>query len=138
MRNDSRLGILPTMQRPSVAKQVCYWVLALALFGVRLADAHVHVCLDGQEPRASLHVADDGVHHAGAATLQSHNDRDLKVSEAGAVKKGDSTDLLILAAAWSLVDQIAFVTADAPQSAAVTPALPTRSHLRPPLRGPPC
>ena len=126
------------MQRPSIAKQICYWVLALALFGVRLADAHVHVCLDGQEPRASLHVADDGVHHTGAATLQSHNDRDLKVGEAGAVKKGDSTDLLILASASSLVDQIAFVTADAPQSTAVTPALPNRSHLRPPLRGPPC
>lgn len=124
------------MRRPSISKQICYWVLTLALFAVRSADAHMHMCLDGQEPRASLHVADGGVHHSGPAS-QTHNDQDLKVVGDGGAKKSESADLWVLSTAWSLVDHLSFFTAEPPQYTAVAPTLSIRSHLRPPLRGPP-
>lgn len=125
------------MRRPSVYKQICYWVLTLALFAVRSADAHVHMCLDGQEPPASVHVADGGVHHNDATASPTHNDQDVKVVSDAGVKKGESADLWVLSTAWSLVDQLAYFTAEPPQCTAVAVNLSIRSHLRPPLRGPP-
>lgn len=133
-----RLGILPTMRPRSVFKQSCYWAFALLLFAVRSADAHVHLCLDGQEPPASVHVADGGVHHGGSGELQAHNDRDVKYALEGVFKKGESgDDLLLLSAIWSLAGLLAPSTAEPPQYTASLPAFATRSHLRPPLRGPP-
>jgi hypothetical protein len=125
------------MRRPSVSKQICYWVLALALFAVRLADAHVHICLDGQEPRTSLHVADSGFHHDNADVLLPHNDQDVEAVDDGVSKKGESADLLLLPTLWSLVDFVPRYTVEPPRYAAVAPVISFRSHLRPPLRGPP-
>ena len=125
------------MRPPPVFKQICYWAFALLLFAVRSADAHVHMCLDGQEPRTSLHVADGGIHHGGAGASQEHNDKDVKYAGDGVFKKGESADLLLLATIWSLVDFLSPYTAELPQHPAAILALPVLSHLRPPLRGPP-
>lgn len=126
------------MRRPSISRQICYWVLALALFVARSADAHFHLCLDGQEPRASVHVADGGIHHSDETVPQTHDDQDVKVVSDSVVKKGESAaDLWVLATAWSLVDYLSYFTAEPPQYTAVAPSLSIRSYLRPPLRGPP-
>lgn len=124
------------MRGPSV-KQICYWVLALALFAVRSVDAHVHLCLDGQEQRTSLHVADAGVHHVDPDVLETHNDKDVKFVGDGAFKKGESTDLWLLSSVWSLVNFTSLYTSEPPRDASVARLLSIRSYLRPPLRGPP-
>lgn len=126
------------MRGSSAFKQICYWALVLALFAVRSADAHMHLCLDGQEQRASLHVADGGVHHTDPAGLrQTHNDKDVKFVGDGIFKKGDSADLWVLSTVWSIVDFVPQYGMEPPQYAATTPAFSSLSHLRPPLRGPP-
>lgn len=132
-----QFGILHPVHRPSLSKQICYWVLALALFAARSADAHIHMCLDGQEPPVSVHVTDDGVHHDDAPGLQAHNDKDVKIVSDAGTKKSEASDTLVFAALWSLVDRIPFFSADPPQDTALAPARAVRSHLRPPLRGPP-
>ena len=125
------------MRSPSAFKQICYGAFALLLFAVRSADAHVHMCLDGQEPLASLHVADAGVHHTDAGVQQQHNDKDVKYASDGTFKKGESADLLLVATVWSLVNFLSPYTAERPPHVASTPVLPVRAYLRPPLRGPP-
>ncbi len=125
------------MRRPSVSRQVCYWVLILALFAVRAADAHTHFCLDGLEPRAALHVADGGIHHSGERDPQSHTDQDVKVVGDGALKQGESADLWIPPTAWSVVDYLSVFAAEPPQPAAVASTPSIQFNLRPPLRGPP-
>lgn len=72
-----------------------FWVLALALVGVRTSGAHLHLCFDGQEPRSSLHVADSEPTCPGAAVSQvPHQDEDIDVGALAAVlaKKGAHAD----------------------------------------------
>lgn len=130
------------MRPPSPFKHLCYWAFALLLITVRSADAHVHLCLDGQEPPAALHVADGGVHHAGAETQQAHQDqahqdKDVKYSVDGTFKKADANDVWFIATVWSLVASLPARTAEPPQYAEATPCPSDPFHLRPPLRGPP-
>lgn len=125
------------MPRPSASKQICYWVLVLALFAVRAADAHTHLCLDGLESRATLHMADGGIHHSDERDAQSHNDQDVKAGGDGVLKKGESADLWIPSTAWSVVDYLSVFAPEPPQPAALTPTASIQFNLRPPLRGPP-
>lgn len=39
------------------------WVLAIAMLPVRIVNAHIHLCLDGQEPPTSVHFQDVPTHH---------------------------------------------------------------------------
>lgn len=132
-----RFGILRAMRSPSPLKQLCYWAFALLLITVRSADAHVHMCLDGQEPPAALHVADGGVHHAGANAPQEHQDKDVKYSVDGTFKKADVGDVWLIATVWSLLASEPADTAELPQFRQAAPRTSDPFHLRPPLRGPP-
>lgn len=68
------------------------WVIAFALLCVRTADAHVHLCFDGQEPRSSLHVADRApVCHKNDGT---HLDQDIDALGAVMAKKSADIDTL--------------------------------------------
>lgn len=133
-----RLGILRAMRPPSRFKQLLYVAFALLLITVRSADAHVHVCLDGQEVPASLHVADGGVHHASVNAQQGHQDKDVKYGIDGTFQKSDTADVWLAAIVGSLVASLPAPTADLPQYGQAAPPPPSEPfHLRPPLRGPP-
>lgn len=75
----------PIMRRHVPSMTWLLWVVAFALLIVRTADAHVHLCFDGQEPRSSLHVLDrtSGCHK----TDGSHQDKDVDALGAVAAKK---------------------------------------------------
>lgn len=115
------------------------WLLTLicaALLFARLGGAHVHLCLDGSEPPASLHVTDSG-HHADHHDGQTHDDRDVSLLGDALTKSGKSGfDLpFVLAALWLatvLFARLRITAADSPPPY----ASPPRFH-RPPLRGPP-
>ena len=67
-------------------------LIALAIFALPASGAHLHLCLDGAggEPPASVHVSDDGGHHAEGAD-RTHRDVDVSLeSEALAKKVGGS------------------------------------------------
>lgn len=136
VRNARDLGILTPMRR-SVSTQFSLWVLALALLAVRVDSAHWHMCLDGQEPRASLHVTDAAVHHAGSEDTADHNDQDVDAGTAAIFKHGDLVDSWAVGTVWSLVRHLSTFIDESPLSAAITSPLSFIPHLRPPSRGPP-
>lgn len=115
------------------------WLLTLicaALLFARLGGAHVHLCLDGNEPPASLHVTDSG-HHADHHDGRAHDDRDVWLVGDALTKPGKwGLDLpLLLAALWLvtvLFARLRITAADPPQRAASPPRF-----CRPLLRGPP-
>jgi hypothetical protein len=140
VRVDSFFGILMAMVRHSTLA-VLLWVLAVALLPIRMANAHLHLCLDGREQPVSLHVQDVPA-HAGAehAADEGHNDRDVDFSAslltaklAGGIDDAPSALLhvYVLAALLPIERPIVPVTdfRGTDFTSVVT--------LRPPVRGPP-
>ena len=116
------------------------WAVAIALIGVRTTGAHLHLCLDGSEPYASVRVSDSEVaSDRGAHAQGTHQDQDVDaVGTATFAKKHaqDHTAVVVdvVHAVVALVPPPQRVRGDAePQS--LVPRLP--DLFRPPLRGPP-
>ena len=113
------------------------WLLAIAVLAVRVGDAHLHICGDGQEQPIALHVADTpGQHHSDEG---AHKDRDLDISGPTLIKKAGGLDELTLAPllAFALVVLLPVIRRIEPL-ADTAPVVPTPLFsLRPPLRGPP-
>lgn len=115
------------------------WLLTLvcvALLFARLGGAHLHLCFDGSELPASLHVTDSG-HHADHHDGQAHSDRDVSLLGDALTQPGKlGLDLpLLLAAFWLAVLVFArprMIQADPPRVTISPPRF-----CRPPLRGPP-
>lgn len=138
MRKGTRLGILRIMHRYS--RSVWIWSFILALITMQLGDAHMHLCFDGQEPPASLHVYDTSRHHPPLGMDETHTDKDVNVDVASAVlakKAGTSGDMPgpIRTDAPSLLLPVY----RAAHSFAALPLLPAslRWYFQPPQRGPP-
>jgi len=115
------------------------WVLAVASLPLRVADAHLHLCLDGQESAISVHTDDAPSHFDPESSAPGHDDRDVEIPSTTAVWKHDAGAQLALACVFSGVLGIAL-----PEGAAVPPvaapppaAFPSVFVLHPPVRGPP-
>ena len=121
------------------------WLLALAcltLLFMQMGGAHLHLCFDGKEPPASLHLADSdhhADHHGGHhAAGEAHSDLDVPLAGDALTKPGKlnlDLPLLLLAALW-----LGFLCAARQGERPRDPphALASSHHLRlPPLRGPP-
>ena len=117
------------------------WVVALALLTVRIADAHVHMCFDGQEAPSSLHVSDPTAlcHLPNGSSGGTHQDQDIDAVGAVLAKKdsqAQSVDPLPIA-------DIVLLLLAPPRGGVIPDAAPAdltvnRPYLRlPPLRGPP-
>ena len=75
-------------------------VLVLAvLLVVRVAGTHVHLCFDGQEPGASIHLVDAFDPMQFAAVEPAHDDTNIDLGSIGVAK----LDLLALALIVSIV-----------------------------------
>ncbi len=114
------------------------WLVLIALVATRLADVHLHLCFDGQEPRSAVHMADGAIHADEHHTQNTHSDRDVNVAGDALLKKtGDTNDLLILA----FFPAFLYLLRPARNlwSRFLLAPAPARSLflLRPPLRGPP-
>ncbi len=115
--------------------------LVFLFAGVANVHAHVHLCLDGQEPPAAMHVDDphDLDHHVDhhADEVDSHQDVDVDVP-AQVVAKTLKVELPCLGpiASWEGFEPFVAETGAIPEvDRSFSPAaLP---HWRPPLRGPP-
>jgi hypothetical protein len=114
---------------------------------MRISGAHLHLCFDGSEPPLSYHVADSGIHHEDAhdhglthepAHEQSHDDRDLDVGQDLLIKKLAAKDLTLALITFALLLFLVSVSSGMARTAYLPPpSKRLRSHLRPPLRGPP-
>jgi hypothetical protein len=123
-----------TNRRTSIVLILCSILLLLRIGGV-----HLHLCFDGQEPPATLHLLDGGSEHMlDDADPLPHKDGNLDEASASIVKSLLATFdlpllLLTVLVAWLRASQPAF---PAPQRGD-RPLRRSPSFLLPPLRGPP-
>jgi hypothetical protein len=116
---------------PPLRTWLCLALLAMLV--IRLGEMHLHLCFDGQEPAAAVHVGDLPSHDDG-----SHSDQDVELSTTqGLVKKAgvDTLDLLFICLVVLLL--LPVLRRITPPRAVLffSPAQP--AYFLPPVRGPP-
>lgn len=132
---DRQLTIRMTRRSPIVK---LLWLLAIALLLVRVGDAHLHLCLDGQQYPVAIHVQDAPTHQGPEASFDGHNDIDVDLSIAPWIKKMGVDEMPIMVFAAVLLVLLLPVLLDAIRPAQLLiPSLPSVFTLRPPPRGPP-
>ena len=116
------------------------WTVVFAVLAVRLADTHLHLCFDGQEAPATVHLADASVHHDLEHDDESaHADQDVDPFIGTVVKSNDKTQPLFAFIVGTLLT-LDLLPPDhgVPPLDRDTPlATDPPFYLRPPLRGPP-
>jgi hypothetical protein len=115
------------------------WVAVLALVIVRTADAHMHLCLDGDIQRTSVHVSDTaGVCDSGDDSQTEHQDQDVNVFGAALAKKSADADVVNLPAILPVVlALLPLQRAVVPHDVTDDPAPKLPYLFLPLLRGPP-
>jgi len=129
------------MWRRLRSNPVLLWTVVLAILAVRLSDTHLHLCFDGQEPPASVHLADASVHHDEDhhGGDETHADKDINPFVGTVVKIDDDTQPLLAVIVGSLL-AFELIPLDPAVPAFAGERLPATDppfYLRPPLRGPP-
>ncbi len=125
---------MPTLiaNRRFLAALLCSLLLVL-----RVGEAHLHKCFDGNESAASLHFIDVGVEHSVEAGVE-HQDSNIKITTAELSKPPlfdfDIPPVLLLALLFLLAATTGPVALIRKASVGWVRAA---SWLRPPLRGPP-
>jgi hypothetical protein len=109
--------------------------LVVAALFVRVAGIHLHLCYDGQEAPATLHMVDAGLHDD--HDTSSHQDLDVQLDDVLTKSAKSGFNLPAIAGTHVLpfalpgvLHRIAVFTGD-------TPPHSTTGFLRPPLRAPP-
>lgn len=132
------------MQRLAFTPRLLIALLCVAVLLLRVGGAHLHLCFDGSEPPVSMHLGDSGVHHADDAgndgpAADGHADRDVGIGADALLKKpSGSVEIPVLAILCGLLLIYLARRRDALPVFIPAPKLsPVRTHLRPPLRGPP-
>src|SRR3546814_17348652 len=118
-------------------RYVLLTLLCVSVLVARVSGAHMHFCLDGSEPRASLHVLDgfDMRHDAGMDA--PHDDVDILLGEQTLSKSGQSSvDLRRLLIATLCLLRLRPKRRE-PIVLLVVTDHRAAAHLRPPTRGPP-
>lgn len=118
-------------------KQCLMVLLGLTFLNASSFGAHLHLCLDGKDPRSSLHVF-DGPEQVHVGVSSEHNDVDVNIADKVVAKvfKYDDSSPAAPPAVWkapafTLIDAIAQPIDSAEQTIA------SLRFLLPPLRGPP-
>ncbi len=108
------------------------------LLVVRVGGAHLHLCFDGGEPPASLHLMDHGLHHGAPGMDAGHQDADMAVAGEVLVKLAElDLDLPVLLLAALLVWSVLQAPRQPVPGYRNPFAFYAARTLRPPLRGPP-
>src|SRR5687768_10089613 len=106
-------------------------VVLLAFIGVRMGDAHLHVCFDGQEAPLTVHTADGAVHRDEHHQESENNDRDVEL-EAALFKASSDVDVFLPVVAFFFLP-IVYQTRRVAAKPERPPLLRPLSKLRPPL-----
>jgi hypothetical protein len=119
--------------------RLALWLVLTVMLGVRLGDAHLHLCFDGQKPPASVHVdhasGHDADHHQD--TDECHADKDVSLLTAGFFKEG-ATDIPGLLVTLFVLFALMPVKGISLRGRGIAiHRLDPPDYLRPPLRGPP-
>lgn len=113
------------------------WLLAVVLVPIRSANAHLHMCLDGQKQAVAMHLFDVPTHDG--AHLNGHTDRDIQLDASLSTSKLKSVEAGSIAV-WTSYVIALLVPAESSDAPPATVALPLSTpllDLLPPSRGPP-
>ena len=112
------------------------WTFVLAVLTVKVSGAHVHLCMDGEEPPASVHIAD--LHNDEHHQDEGQADKDVNPLFGTLAKKG-GLDFDVALAITLTVLSWDLPVARAGPFPAESESIPTDDSIywRPPLRGPP-
>lgn len=126
------------MPRSRPQRLTWIWLFIAALIVGRVEGAHLHLCFDGQEPPATVHLT-DGVHHDDAHQLdEEHVDQDVDLFGATLVKKADSGTDLQTPFVTSISVLLPVESRRSSRPEILTHPSPRRLlYLDPPPRGPP-
>ena len=128
------------MLRLRFQTRVLLILLCIGIVMMRGGGAHLHYCFDGTEPPVTVHFENHpGAHHVGGTISGSVNtDFDVGLGVDVLTKKSLPSDLLLLIAVAGFA---LFLLRRRPSNfvcpSIVLPIRPSRTYLRPPLRGPP-
>lgn len=115
-------------------------LLCLALLAVRGVGQgiHLHLCFDGSEPAAALHISDAEPHHQELGNGPLHDDIDLSLVDdaLGKIVKAH-LDLPVLLAVCALLLLLPRTRAVIPRPAAILRFVAEPRFTRPPSRAPP-
>lgn len=114
-------------------------LIAIAIVAAPANGAHLHLCLDGNEPPATVHLADDGSHHDDGQMQATHHDFDVSLrAEALGKKRTGTLDLpTVVVAAFVLFASRSTPAVTVPVNAdSLSEPAPVLTVL-PPLRAPP-
>ena len=123
---------------PTKHNRLVLLLCSAMLLVLRVGGAHLHVCFDGQEALATVHVLDGGQEHGDDGAPERHQDENLDDGASSLVKNfGADNDAPTL----PTTDFLAFITLTAATTAPVDrlrlPSFDTGARLLPPPRGPP-
>lgn len=105
---------------------------------VRTADAHAHLCFDGEEPPASVHVADGELHPCESSETSGHTgDKDVRLTPDVLLKKASADDAWIPSSIQFEVSFVAHTLHEPLRAVAQIDHASARYFILPPLRGPP-
>jgi hypothetical protein len=110
-------------------------LVAVALLLARVGGAHLHLCFDGREAPATMHLEDAGLHHTTPGASQAH--QDLDITAAGGLLSKLNLDLLGAVFAVFFFGPLLLVACKLIPAARLPYFSPLPHFLRPPLRGPP-
>src|ERR1700748_2865001 len=81
--------------RPTLLVRTCLTVLCIAILAMHVSGAHLHLCFDGGDPPASVHLtADVDGQVADKNAGKPHHDSDVSLSGEAVAKKLDSAAAL--------------------------------------------
>jgi len=126
------------MRRAVPGYRLLIYALCSFLLLGQMTGAHLHVCLDGQEPPVQLHLARSSEQHDASELSRPHSDREITLNRSSSTNgKNLQLDLPLAACAVHAL-QLAPSTGQitVPRFDHVAPY--TAAHeLLPPSRGPP-
>jgi hypothetical protein len=123
---------------PRTQRFIWIWLVIAAVFVGRWDGAHLHLCFDGNEPAAAVHMADGAMHDDADHLETVHVDQDVELFGATLLKKVSGGLDLPLGVSTAILFLLPVVEDRAYRPAPVTPPILRRfAHLDPPPRGPP-
>ncbi len=125
------------MWRPAPTLRTWLCLALLAMLVVRLGEMHLHLCFDGQEPAATVHVGDSPAHDNDTHADASHSDQDVELLSTAVIKKAGTDTLDLLFVCLALLLLLPTLRHAVPLPAYRFLAPPKPAYLLPPLRGPP-
>ena len=120
-------------------RNISWCFLALMLVIVRIAGAHAHLCADGKEPPASIHLGNCGIHPCDGDRSSGHSgDKNVQLGADVVLKKASPLEHPWIPAFVAFdFDFPAPVSNKIVFNEPLTIRVEAAAHLRPPLRGPP-